>query len=470
MATGGSTLSIASTTIDLTDHARTEDPEVVIDLREGSAPPVRRTSHLVVEAILRRADAGFDAAATLLALTVIGEVDRLGAALVLLAHLALSVSGHQPLPFRLESYLQVSRIATATVIAALASLAAPERPGTELLAIALATAAFCVTGRCAHVALLRWARRNGHLSERALVVGNSLERYALRRACAQRPEYGIEVIGDLEARDLDRLTTDGGACGATTVVVARGVRLTDKVLGDLRWAVTRGFRVLIETTAAEQRLPAGEIVDLASARVVCLPCAPLSYRSWLVKRGFDLAVSSLLLITVAPMLALIAIGVRISSPGPIIFRQQRVGRDGKPFTMYKFRTFPVDHVDDAFSLDHDQCPLPIGRFLRRTSLDELPQLVNVLRGQMTIVGPRPERPHFAGDLAEVVPGYHERHRVPGGITGLAQVNGYWGNSDIQQRVLHDNAYIDSWSLRQDFRILLRTIPATVRKGIGQSAG
>ncbi len=214
----------------------------------------------------------------------------------------------------------------------------------------------------------------------------------------------------------------------------------------------------------------GEVVDLASARIVCLPFAPFSYRSWLVKRGFDLAVSSILLVAVAPMLAVIAVAVRLSSPGPIIFRQQRVGRDGKPFTMYKFRTFPVDHVDDAFSLDHDQCPLPIGRLLRRTSLDELPQLVNVLRGQMTIVGPRPERPHFAGDLAEAVPGYHERHRVPGGITGLAQVNGYWGNTDIQQRVLHDNAYIDSWTLRQDFRILLRTIPATVRKGIGGSAG
>jgi lipopolysaccharide/colanic/teichoic acid biosynthesis glycosyltransferase len=450
-----------STTIQLTD--------AVIDLRDRQEPQStttpKRAGRRLVDNVLRRADAGFDAVATLLALAVIGEVDRLAAVLVLLAHLVLSVSRNQPPPFRLEQYLQFGRIASATLIVVLASMVSPELPATQLAAIAAATAAFCVTGRTGHVALLRWARRSGYLSERALVVGNALERHGLRQACGQRQEYGIEVIGDLEPRDLDSITAspdvDGGA---SALVIARGVRLTDQVLGDLRWAVTRGYRVLIETSRTDQLVPAGEVVDLANARVVCLPFAPLSYRSWLLKRAFDLAVSLTLLVALAPVMAVAAIGVRLSSPGPTIFRQPRIGRDGRTFTMYKFRTFPVDHVDDAFSLDHQDCPLRFGRFLRRTSLDELPQLVNVLRGQMSIVGPRPERPHFAGDLAASIPGYHERHRVPGGITGLAQVNGFWGNSDIFERVMHDNAYIDSWRLRRDFGILLRTIPATIRKG------
>ena len=462
-------LAEAAPPIDLRDRTIGRGETKIIDLTSVAPRTRNDTWRVLVETVLRRADSLFDAVATLLALAVIGAVDPQAAALILLAHLVLAVSRNQPPPFRLEHYPQLGRIGAAAVIAVLASLATSAYPSSELVPIAIATGAFCAAGRSAHIALLRWARRRGLLSERALVVGNAIERHGLRHACAQRREYGIDVIGDLDPRNLDQLMDDPRRLsGATALVIARGVRLTDEVLGDLRWAVTRGYRVLIETAKTDEMLSAGEVVDLANARVVCLPFAPLSYRSWLLKRALDLAVSATLLVIVLPVFAFVAISVRLSSPGPIIFRQQRVGRDGKPFTMYKFRTFPVDHVDDAFSLDHDQCPLPVGRFLRRTSLDELPQLVNVLRGQMSIVGPRPERPHFAGDLAAAIPGYHERHRVPGGITGLAQVNGFWGNSDIKQRVLHDNAYIDSWSLRRDFGILLRTIPATVRKGVGHA--
>ena len=115
--------------------------------------------------------------------------------------------------------------------------------------------------------------------------------------------------------------------------------------------------------------------------------------------GFDIVVSGVCLVLLAPVLLVAAIGVKLTSRGPIIFRQPRVGVGGHVFTMYKFRTYPVDHVDDKFSREHDECPLVWGRFLRRTSIDELPQLLNVLKGDMSLVGPRPERPHFAGPLA-----------------------------------------------------------------------
>jgi len=193
------------------------------------------------------------------------------------------------------------------------------------------------------------------------------------------------------------------------------------------------------------------------------PASAASPASWRAKRVFDVTVSSLLLVLLSPVLLAAAVGAKLSSRGPAVFRQARVGFLGAEFTMYKFRTFPVEHVDDTFSLDHEQCPLRLGRFLRRTSIDELPQLLNVLRGDMSLIGPRPERPHFAGPLAGAVPGYADRHRIRGGITGLAQVRGYWGNTSIDERTRLDNHYIDTWSLRRDLAILVRTLPAVVRK-------
>ena len=141
---------------------------------------------------------------------------------------------------------------------------------------------------------------------------------------------------------------------------------------------------------------------------------------------FDIAISGVCLVLLSPVLLVAAIGVMLTSHGPIVFRQPHVGRGGHIFTMYKFRTYPVDHVDDKFSREHDECPLTWGRFLRRTSIDELPQLWNVLRGDMSIVGPRPERPHFAGPLSDEVPGYerpaprarrHHRRGAGGGPLG-----------------------------------------------------
>lgn len=181
------------------------------------------------------------------------------------------------------------------------------------------------------------------------------------------------------------------------------------------------------------------------------------------KRSFDIAAAALLLLLLLPVLVIAAIGVKVSSEGPIFFRQSRVGRHGRLFSMLKLRTFPVDHVDEEQSLPVRACPLPWGRYLRRTSIDELPQLWNVLKGDMSLVGPRPERPQFANELAREVPTYRERHRAPVGITGLAQIRGLCGTTSIEARVASDNEYIDGWTVGRDVRILLRTIPTVVRK-------
>ena len=176
-----------------------------------------------------------------------------------------------------------------------------------------------------------------------------------------------------------------------------------------------------------------------------------------VKRGFDVAASAAGLLALSPLLGALALGVRLSGPGPVLFRQERVGRGGQPFTMLKFRSmYPNSEQDTAWSGAQDPRRTPFGRIIRKLSLDELPQLVNVLRGDMSLVGPRPELPHFVEEFSARVPNYQLKHRVRPGITGWAQVNGYRGDTSIEQRVAHDLWYIEHWSPWLDARILLRT--------------
>jgi exopolysaccharide biosynthesis polyprenyl glycosylphosphotransferase len=196
-----------------------------------------------------------------------------------------------------------------------------------------------------------------------------------------------------------------------------------------------------------------------------LGSAPMQRPSWAVKRAFDTALAGTGLLLLSPVLLLCAIAVRLEGGPGVIFRQERIGLDGRPFTVLKFRTLrPVDEHESAtrWNIADDQRLGPVGRFLRRASLDELPQLWNVLRGEMSLVGPRPERPYFVMRFAQAYPRYRERHRVPVGLTGFAQVNGLRGDTSIEDRARFDNYYIDSWSLWQDVKILLRTVLAVLR--------
>ncbi|MGP2441021.1 exopolysaccharide biosynthesis polyprenyl glycosylphosphotransferase [Streptomyces sp. JW3] len=183
------------------------------------------------------------------------------------------------------------------------------------------------------------------------------------------------------------------------------------------------------------------------------------------KRALDLVVCGALLLPAGPLLLVCAALLRISGGPGVLFRQERVGRHGRPFTLLKFRTHrPADAHESAtrWSVADDRRMPRFCRFLRRTSLDELPQLWNVFRGDMSLVGPRPERPYFVAQFSRSHPGYAARHRMPAGLTGLAQVNGLRGDTSIEDRARHDNAYIDDWSLWRDVCILLRTAAALVR--------
>lgn len=175
--------------------------------------------------------------------------------------------------------------------------------------------------------------------------------------------------------------------------------------------------------------------------------------------------SGVLLLLLSPLLLACAAVLRVVGGPGVLFRQERVGQGGRPFTLLKFRTHrPADEHEAATRWSvADEHRMPwFCRFLRRTSLDELLQLWNVFRGDMSLVGPRPERPYFVARFSQAYPGYAARHRMPAGITGLAQINGLRGDTSIEDRARFDNAYIDDWSLWRDVCILLRTAAALVR--------
>lgn len=178
-----------------------------------------------------------------------------------------------------------------------------------------------------------------------------------------------------------------------------------------------------------------------------------------LKRGFDVIVSAVGLVILSPILLILAIGVKMSSPGPVFFRQTRVGYRQKTFEMLKFRSMYVnDTSDTAWSSEGDDRRTKFGIFIRQTSLDELPQLFNVLKGDMSLVGPRPELPHFVEKFKEEIPLYMVKHQVKPGITGWAQVNGYRGDTSIKKRIELDLWYIDNWSVALDLKILFLTVP------------
>ena len=179
-----------------------------------------------------------------------------------------------------------------------------------------------------------------------------------------------------------------------------------------------------------------------------------------VKRGLDVAVSGVALAVLAVPMAIMAALVRLTSAGSVFYTQERMGLDGRPFTVYKFRSMYEDAEETSgpiWARDDDPRTTPVGRWLRRLDLDELPQLWNVLKGEMSLVGPRPERPFFVEQFKHRIPQYMLRHKVKAGITGWAQVNGWRGNTSLEKRIEYDLYYIENWSMTLDIKIIWLTL-------------
>lgn len=337
-------------------------------------------------------------------------------------------------------------------------------------------AAAVVLGRVVAYGALRWARVRGALVEKTLIVGEGEVASSVIDTLHRHPEYGLEAIGSLGSDvvrpgvpvlgDVDDLDEVVRAHGVRRLIVAFGSKREPALIPILRACDDTPVEVyvvprLFELAAA----PSGRNVEhLRDIPLVRLPRLAHRRAARAGKRALDVAVAGTVLLVTSPILALAALAVKASSPGPVLFRQVRIGRRGRPFEILKFRTMHVNEdPDTAWIVSADEQITRVGRFLRRTSIDELPQLLNVLRGEMSLVGPRPERPHYVDRFTGAIPSYEARHRVSGGITGWAQIHGRQRSLDsIPERARLDNDYIERWSLWRDVLILCRTLPQMFR--------
>ncbi|MFF0199378.1 sugar transferase [Streptomyces sp. NPDC005017] len=333
----------------------------------------------------------------------------------------------------------------------------------------LTQSATAMTGR----ALVHRRRRTALLRRprAALVVGPAPTAQRVAAAVLRHPRCGVRPVGVVAAHHegvegLPVLTTGGEVQRA---LIQNAVRDILVVHPSARVQQAPLLRALAESGCAVWELDADSPAHEARELLAGFSCRRLRLGSGLRgsagKRVLDVVVSGALLVAVSPLLLVCATALRcISGPG-VVFRQERIGKDGRPFTLLKLRTYrPMDAHEAAtrWSVANQRDMPWFCRFLRRTSLDELLQLWNVFRGDMSLVGPRPERPYFVGQFSQTHPGYAARHRMRTGITGLAQINGLRGDTSIEDRARFDNAYIDNWSLWQDVCILARTASTLVR--------
>jgi exopolysaccharide biosynthesis polyprenyl glycosylphosphotransferase len=382
----------------------------------------------------------------------------------------------------------ISAISTAaiTLIAGVVIVSGTAVGTHVILAAWMLSVVFVGTGRFSLAWIERQVRRRGDARVPALIVGAGKVGAEVARRLEENPECGLDAVGFIDSNPL--VTPDAGApvlgglhelarvaaqTGARHVIVAFSA-VPDCHLAplvreccELRLDVSLVPR-LFESMSVHTELDRLGVLPLLDVRGV----DPKGWQ-FAVKHGIDRALAALALLLAAPLMLALALLVRLSSPGPVLFRQRRTGRDGRTFTVLKFRSMRPEPAGRRFAPAKGIAPggvegidrrTTVGRWLRRSGLDELPQLINVLRGEMSLVGPRPERPEFVEEFEFDLARYADRHRVKSGITGWAQVHGLRGQTSLEDRVALDNYYIENWSLLLDFKVMLLTLPAMIRSG------
>lgn len=377
----------------------------------------------------------------------------------------------------------VGRLLIAASIVAM--IAAVRHDSVDYIGDFMRTVAVCcglvVAGRIITTTTVIVARKRRWVEHGAIIIGSGAVALELARLIKRYPQYGLRFNGFVDTEEAAK-----GAAGGTPLIGS--IDEIEKIVQ----AVGSDVILIADTTADESRMMelvrqppmmacdiwvvprlfdfhshGGHIDHIGAMPVTRLRRATLTGPKWALKRTFDVIFASIALLLVSPALLLCAIAVRIEGGRGVIFRQQRIGRFGKSFYLLKFRSMrPADEHESQtnWSVANDPRVGPVGRFLRRTSLDELPQLWNIVRGDMTFVGPRPERPFFVDRFSAQYPAYTMRHRVPVGLTGLAQVSGLRGDTPISDRTRFDNYYIDNWSLWLDIKVLLLTFAEVFRGG------
>ena len=323
--------------------------------------------------------------------------------------------------------------------------------------------------------ILKILRRRGYNQRFALIAGTGDLGQKVLERIELYPELGIKVIGFLSRKieevgkkikdipimgvyeDLDKILAENRM---DIFFIAFPIKEYDLFESLLRRLNGHLPDIKVVPGSFEYLGLRGGMDELGDLPIMSLQGSPLYGWNSIFKRTFDLTVGTLILVITFPIMATIGLLVKLSSQGPIFYRQVRVGMDGDPFQMLKFRTMRVDaerETGPVWAKENDPRRTKIGAFIRKTSLDELPQLFNVLKGEMSLVGPRPERPHFVEDFRNKIPSYMLRHKIKAGMTGWAQINGWRGNTSLEKRIEHDLHYIQNWSIGFDLRILFMTL-------------
>jgi Undecaprenyl-phosphate glucose phosphotransferase len=397
--------------------------------------------------------------------------------IVLLAAVAYKFAGmydvHRLWRFR-EEILAVGRGVALMALAVMAASFAQRHHYESRLAMAVFVAqsglSLLILRRLSWMAV-RTLRARGVNQSHALIVGSG--RLARRTVATLRavPWSGIQPVGYVEDEPW-RKTTDLPILGAIAqlpeLVHQHHIEHVFVALPLNRYGDARRVFALLGQTTVDVQLVA-DIPEFASLSfhtthlhgmtIISLRENPHYGLNIVIKRSMDIVLSLIAIILLAPLMAVIALLIKITSPGPVLYRQERCGLNGRPFQMLKFRTMHVDAEKDGPQMTRPNDPrrTRLGAFLRATNLDELPQLFNVLRGDMSLVGPRPERPVFVQQFQKTIPNYMARHAVKAGMTGWAQINGWRGNSSLRRRVQFDLYYITHWNPLFDLRILFLTI-------------
>ncbi len=374
------------------------------------------------------------------------------------------------------------------VAAAVVAMIFAQRHDTEsyvngFLHTVVISAGLVLVGRAITRSVVLLARRRRWVDHGALIVGSGPVAIELARLLRHYPQYGLRFAGFIEdegahdseneitpwagrTEDLDEMIV---ATASDVIIIADAPASTEANLMRLVRSPTAMHCDLFAVPRLHDfSTHAGLSDHIGAIPVVRVRRPTLSGPKWWLKRTSDIVLALIALIVTSPVLIIAAIAVRLEGGPGILFRQERLGLNGKRFQLVKIRSLkPVDKSDSdtTWSVTDDDRIGPAGRFIRRTSIDELPQLWNVLRGDMTIVGPRPERPFFAEKFTAEHPLYGNRSRMPAGLTGLAQVSGLRGDTPIADRARFDNYYIENWSLWLDAKVLLRTFREVFRRGV-----
>ncbi|NQT35759.1 undecaprenyl-phosphate glucose phosphotransferase [bacterium] len=326
----------------------------------------------------------------------------------------------------------------------------------------------------------RWLREKlyslGVAVRRAAVVGDGDQAVPIVRHIMQHPEFGIEVVGSIgyEMIPVEGLKSLGvientgqtvSEYGLDTLIIAPAAGKKDVLPQLVRacYGVNVDFLYLPDIHPSNGRPK--KVMDVAGIPLWTLKENPFNGWHGVVKRAADIVFSSFLILVASPLILIIAITVKIDSSGSVFYRQRRIGLDGCEFDCLKFRSMKIDaeaETGAVWAKPGDERVTRIGRMLRRWSMDELPQFWNVLKGDMSLVGPRPERPEFVSQFEKMINGYHERHRVRAGLTGWAQVNGLRGDTPIEERTKYDRFYVENWSMLFDLKIIMMTGLAIIK--------